>query len=233
MGNAEAGLAGRTTEWMANNREALDGLMAQEGSRGVHEEFIAAEGGVLPTRQERIERARKASTRAWLRHFGNGLAASWAGDADLGARIETWLTAHGERREALHLDEQAALDKYGRSGDPERDERMVELAAQRRYFAEAVAATTEGLEIDPPELSRRVGAWCRDNANRLAALQLEALTAAPGVTESDTHEMAVLWERSPQSAQAVEAAMVWANLRFLAEALESELPPFPAASQSE
>ncbi len=229
MGEARAGLAERVTEWMADNREALDGLMTQEGSRSVHEEFIAAEGGVLPTRADRIERARKASTRAWLRHFGNGLGASWAGDADLGSRIETWLTVHGERREALHLEEQAAFDKLGRSGDPERDERVVELAAQRRYFAEALASTTDGLDIEPPELSRRVGVWCRENTERLAELQLEALTAAPSVTESDIREMALLWERSPESAQAVEAAMVWANLRFLAEALERQLPSSPVS----
>ncbi|MDH3226315.1 MAG: hypothetical protein OEM67_04405 [Thermoleophilia bacterium] len=225
MDGTAAGLAGRVTGWMAENREALDGLMTQEGSRAVHEEFIVAEGGVLPTREDRIERARRASTRAWLRHFGHGLAASWEGaDPELGDRIETWMTVHGERREALQLDEEVAFEKLGRSGDPERDQRAVELAAQRRYFAEAVASTAEGLGIDPPELSRRVGSWCRENLARLKDLQVEALAAAPGVSDGDTQEMALLWERSPEAARAVEAAMVWANLRFLAEALEHALP---------
>ena len=215
---------------MAENRDALDGLMTHEGSRAVHEEFLAAEGGAMPTREERIERARGASTRAWLRHFGNALAAAWGPDDDaLGRRIENWLMVHGERREALQFDERAALERVGRSGDPERDDRTVELAAQRRFFAEAVATTVEGLGVDPPELSRAVGEWCRDNAGRLSELQLEALAAAPGVTASDTREMALLWERSPEAARAVEAAMVWANLRFLAEALESELPDHPGA----
>lgn len=225
MADSAGGLAERITGWMVENREALDILMTQEGSRAVHEEFLAAEGGMLPTRQDRIERARRASTHAWLRHFGRGLAASWGGgDESIGDRIESWMAVHQERREALHLDEQAAFERLGRSGDPEGDQRAVELAAQRRYFAEAVAATAQGLDIDPPALSRSVGTWCRENLDRLKDLQMEALAAAPGVTESDVREMAVLWERSPEAARAVEAAMVWANLRFLAEALESQLP---------
>lgn len=226
MADTASGLAERITEWMVENREALDSLMTQEGSRAVHEEFIAAEGGVLPSREERIERARQASTRAWLRHFGRALAETWdGGDEQTGDRIESWMTVHGERREALQLDEEMAFERLGRSGDPEADQRAVELAAQRRYFAEAVASTAGSLDIDPPELSRRVGGWCRENLARLKDLQVEALAAAPGVGEGDTQEMKLLWERSPEAARAVEAAMVWANLRFLAEALEDALSP--------
>lgn len=221
---APVGLAARITTWMAENRGALDELMTQEGSRAIHEEFIAAEGGVLPTRTERVERARRASTRAWLRHFGRGLAHSWDGqDVELGDRIERWMNANGERREALVFDEEQVLEKRGRSGDPEGDERTIALAAQRRFFAEAVAASAEGLEVEPPAFSRSVGEWCRANQGRLEEIQLEALSAAPGVDGNATQEMELLWERSPEVARAVEAAIVWANLRFLAEALEKAL----------
>ena len=118
----------------------------------------------------------------------------------MGERIERWMSANGERREALVFDEERALEKRGRSGDPVGDERTVALAAQRRFFAEAVGASAEGLDREPPEFSRAVGEWCRKNQSRLEEIQLEALSAAPGVDGAVTEEMELLWERSPEAA---------------------------------
>jgi hypothetical protein len=211
--------------WMAGNRETLDLLMTEEGSRSVHEEFIAAEGGVLPTRQERLERARRASSRAWLRYFACALSATWApGDDGLEGRLDTWIRTRGERREALRMDEEVALERRGRSGDPEGDARAVDLAADRRFFAEALASSLTVAELEPPVFGKAVADWGANHRDRLNDLQLEALSAAPGVDGEQPAEMDLLWERSPEVARSVEAAIVWANLRFLAEALASELP---------
>lgn len=73
-------LGARLNEWMAENREQLDQMMAEEGSRAIHEEFMLAESGQLPDRETRIERARGASARAWLRHLGHAIAAVWEGE---------------------------------------------------------------------------------------------------------------------------------------------------------
>ena len=127
------GLAGRLVDWMAANRPALDELMAQEGSRAIHEEFILAEGGTLPDRPARIARARTASARAWMRHLAHAVAAELPGTpADMPERLTVWLNGNGERLEALVLEEPAALERRGASGDPQADRRDAELAATAR-----------------------------------------------------------------------------------------------------
>ena len=116
-----AGLAERLVDWMAINRAVLDRMMAEEGSRAIHEEFILAEGGTLPDRQARIERARGASARAWMRHLARGVEDVWEGaEPGLAERVERWSGASGERLEALALEERAVAERRGRLGRPGR-----------------------------------------------------------------------------------------------------------------
>ena len=93
--------------WMVDNRPALDERMKEEGSKALIQEFMAAEGGQgLPSPEERLDRARQASARAWLRHLAAAIQANWASAPDdFTASMEKWLTAGQERLEALKLDE--------------------------------------------------------------------------------------------------------------------------------
>jgi hypothetical protein len=222
----DGGLAERLLRWLADHHRSLDALMAQEGSRAMHEEFLMAEGaGVLPDRAERLERARRASNRAWLRHLADGLAQVMIQAPDgFGPRVEKRLLVDGERLEAICLEERAALERRGLSGDPEGDRRAAEMAGQRRFFAEAVAA---GLELEePPVFGRRVAAWGAENADRLRSLEAEALAASgarSGPASAGPEELRQPWDRAPDLARASEAAAVWANVRFLVESLEAVL----------
>ena len=150
-----SGLAGRLVDWMAANRPALDELMAQEGSRAIHEEFILTEGGTLPDRSARIARARTASARAWMRHLAQAVAAELPGapPADFGRRVAAWSrAAEGRRREV----EREAVEAWGavaqgpemtaaRESAPELDAVRVQEAAavwaHVRTTAEALEAT--------------------------------------------------------------------------------------------
>ena len=85
------GLAGRLVDWMAVNRDGLDALMAQEGSRAIHEEFLMAEGGALPDRAPGwsgpAAPARAPGCGTWAR----GLEAEWDGaEPGLSERVERW-----------------------------------------------------------------------------------------------------------------------------------------------
>lgn len=220
----DSSLQDRVISWLIENKPRLDELMAQEGSKAIHEEFIMAEGGMMPGRDERVERARGASARAWLRHLAHAIGAEWEGASeDLGNKIEAWLVVNQERLEAIRIDEEPQLEKLGRSGDPEADERRVALAAQRRFFAEALGTAAEPGGADGPSFGRTVSTWGWANNERLRELQLEALTAS-GVEVDATTEIETLWERSPDVARQSEAAVQWANLRFLIEGLQEALP---------
>ncbi|HSJ74395.1 MAG TPA: hypothetical protein VK904_08770 [Miltoncostaeaceae bacterium] len=208
-----AGLAERLVAWMAADRAGLDALMAEEGSRAVHEEFLLAEGGTLPDLRACLGRARGASARAWTRHLARGVEAVWC-DAEpgLAGRVERWSAAHPERLEALALEERAAAERRGASGDPDADERDAELIAHCRLFAEALASQAPSLEAEPPpEFARRVAVRAREQEGRRRQVEAEAAAA---------------WEPGPgtDDPRAREAAAVWAHVRVLAEALEQELP---------
>jgi hypothetical protein len=221
------GLADRLVAWMAENREGLDAMMVEEGSRAIHEEFMLAEGGELPDRQTRIERARGASARAWMRHLAHGLEAVWAGaEPGLSSSVERWSAAHPERLEALVLEEQAVAERRGASGDPEADYRDVELAAHCRLFAEALATQAEPLfEQSAPEFSRRVASFAHGHEGRRLEVEAEARAAwASGPAVGSAQPMtAAPSAPEPDELRVREAAAVWAHVRVLAEALEHEL----------
>ena len=212
------GLAGRLVDWMAVNRHGLDALMAEEGSRAIHEEFLMAEGGALLDLSARVERARGASARAWTRHLGRGLEAEWDGaEPGLSERVERWSASQPERLEALVLEERAVVDRRGASGDPGADARDAELIAHGRLFVEALAGNAAALaDQTPPELSRRVAALLRAGEARRREVEARARAA---------------WTQPDADGRRVgEAAAVWAHVRGLAAVLEQALP---GASASE
>jgi hypothetical protein len=229
MTSPEAGLADKLIDWMGENRAALDALMAEEGSRAIHEEFLLAESGTLPDRATRITRARGASARAWTRHLGSAVAAVWPGaDADLPTRMRRWSADHPERLEAFVLEEQAILERRGASGDPQADQRDVELAAHCRLFAEMLASLTEsptGSSESAPDFSRRVASWARSQETARRAVEAQARAAwsagpPPGAGQSMT---AAVNAPEPDAMRVEEAAAIWAHVRMLAEALEHAL----------
>lgn len=205
---------------MAANRPVLDAMMAEEGSRALHEEFVLAEGGALPTREERIARARAASSRAWLRHLARALGASWPEAPEgVSARLELGVRGDPERLEALGLEEAARAERRGASRDPGADRRDAELAARGRLFAEELARLV-GDEGDAPGAGRRAGAWLDAHAGERRALEEEAREA---------------WSRDPatfepDAERPAEAAAVWAHTRQLAAAVEALLGE-PAAGR--
>lgn len=224
-----ADLETRLVDWMAEHRPALDEYMAQEGSRAVHLEFIAAEGGELPTRETRLARARGASARAWLRHLARALEACWDDGRDgLAEDLEKWTTGHVERLEALELEEQASLERIGR-GDPETDARHVTLAAHMRLFAEAVGAVVEPDGRSGPELSRETAAFTRDNAGRLRELEAEARQSWAG-DAAQQEPMTKAARPEADEVRVAEAAAVWAHVRVLAAALSHLLGPRAAST---
>jgi hypothetical protein len=204
------GLAERLVAWMAANRAGLDALMAEEASRARHLEFIRAEQGGLPDRAERLGAARSASARAWLRHLGRGLSVEWhAAPRELAGALEAAAAGDPERLEALILEERAAAERHGRSGDPAADLRDAELTARCRMFAETVGRAVDG---DAPGMGRRVGAWLAQHAGERRDKEeavREAWAEPAGVPAGD--------------GRAGEAAAVWAHVHSLARALEHHL----------
>ncbi len=234
MSTPASGLADRLVGWMAANRSSLDDLMAQEGSRAIHEEFILAEGGTLPDRSQRIARARTASARAWMRHLARAVAAELPGTPpDLADRFTVWMNANGERLEALVFEERAAMERRGASGDPAADHRDAELAATARLFAEGYAAVTapqDGEGAPPADFGRRVAAWSRAAEGRRRAVEREAVEAWGAAAQAP--EMTAARESAPEpdEVRVQEAAAVWAHVRTTAEALEATLAASPESS---
>jgi len=220
------GLDARLVAWMTEHRPHLDTMMAQEASRAVHMEFIAAEGGELPDRATRLGRAREASARAWLRHLAHAAAAVLPGvPADLAGRLERYMAAHQERREAYELEEEALLERIGRSADPDADARDAGLAAHGALFAEALAAES-GLagDVPAPAFARRVAARSRAAHGRRRAVEAEARAAWSADPAPMERRPATAGERAePDEARVVQAAAVWAHVLVLTESISQEL----------
>jgi hypothetical protein len=225
-----SGLAGRLVDWMAANRSSLDELMAQEGSRAIHEEFILAEGGTLPDRAARVARARTASARAWMRHLARAVAAELPGaPPDLPDRLTLWMNANGERLEALVLEEGAVMERRGASGDPAADRRDAELAATARLFAEGYATVTAPEDGGPPpaDFGRRVAVWSRAAGERRRDAERQALRAWGATAQGPEMTAARASAPEPDEQRVQEAAAVWAHVRTTAEALEATLTAPP------
>ena len=211
--------------WMVDNRPALDEKMKEEGSKALIQEFMAAEGGQgLPTPEERLDRARQASARAWLRHLAAAIQANWTvAPADFTSAMDKWLAAGEERLEALRLDEESKAEQRGRAADPNDDHREVELRSLGRLFAEGVGATCYPGGDDGPSFAKRVTEWQSEHLLRNRELVDDAIarTTPEGLSGSDV--AAPLWERAPETARAREAALLWARVQFLTEAIADAL----------
>jgi hypothetical protein len=220
-------LDARLVAWMSDHRADLDTLMAQEASRAVHMEFLAAESGDLPDRDTRLGRAREASIRAWLRHLVRAAGAEMPGaPPDLVGRMERYMAAQQERREAYELEEGALLERVGRSNDPEADHRDVSLAAHCALFAEALAAETgcAGDETPPPTFARRVATRSRAAQRRRREVEAEARAAWSADPSPMEDRPATAGERvEPDEARVAQAAAVWAHVLVLTESLAAEL----------
>jgi hypothetical protein len=233
LGSPDTGLADRLVRWMADNRKGLDAMMVEEGSRAIHEEFLLAEGGTLPDRATRIERARGASARAWMRHLGHATAEVWSGaDPALPEKMKRWSADHPERLEAHVLEEQAVLERRGASGDPHADQRDADLAGHCRTFAEMLASLSEPLiesSESPPDFARRVASWARSQEGHRREIEAEARAAwgsgpPPGTEQAMS---AATSAPEPDEMRVAEAAAVWAHVQILAEALEHALKAAP------
>lgn len=194
-----------------------------------------AEGGELPNRAQRIARARGASARAWLRHVARALAAEWPQAPEgLVVRLDGRVRADLERLEALCLEEDAVVERRGRSGDAEADRRDADLAARCRLFAESLAALAER-EEPPPAVGRRVSEWLRARTGERRAVEAEAQAAwGAGTASAPERPMTAASTAEPELARVLEAAAVWAHARMLCEAIEQVVlappPPAPASA---
>lgn len=210
---------------MVEHRPALDERMKEEGSKALIQEFMAAEGGgALPTPEERLDRARQASARAWLRHLARAIQARWDAAPDsFTADMDKWMLSGEERLEALKLDEEARAEQRGRAADPNDDHREVELRALGRLFAEGVGATCQPGGEDGPAFARRVTAWQSEHLLRNRELVDDAVARTTPDGLSGSEQAAPLWERAPEVARAREAALLWARVQFLTEAVAAGL----------
>lgn len=227
-------LAARLVAHMVANRPALEQLMTQEGSRALHEEFLLAESGTLPDRQSRLTRARIVGARAWLRHLAAALAAEWRmGPPDMQGRLERWVAVGAERLEALELEEEAAVEREGISGDAQADARRVTLGAYMRLFAEGVGDIAAPRGLSAPEFGRRVNEVLRRESSFRRRVEKESFEAWSGSPMEGLLEEARTTAAPPEPniIRMLEAAAVWSWIRVLADALGEVLEPAPAAAE--
>jgi len=225
-------LAERLVRYLADERPALQALMAQESSRALHEEFLLAEGGTLPDRQARLERIRAVGARAWLRHVAAALQAEWAGAPEgMQSRLELWVARNRDRLEALELEESAALEREGISGDVDADRRRVTLGAHVRLFAEGVGEIAPPNGRAGPEFGREITAILRREAPHRRAAEQASFEAWSGSPMEGVLEQARLTAAPPEPdiVRMLEAAGVWSYIRTLCVALGEALEPPPAA----
>jgi hypothetical protein len=219
-------LAERLIAYLGAERGALEDLMAQESSRALHQEFLLAESGTLPDRHARLERIRAVGARAWLRHLAAGLDSEWAAaPAGLQERLEVWLSGNGDRLEALELEEAAALEREGISGDADADQRRVTLGAYVRLFAEGVGEIAEPGGRSGPEFGRQITMIMRREAPQRRAVEKAAFEAWSGSPMEGVLEQARMTAAPPEPGviRILEAAGVWSYVQLLCIALGEAL----------
>lgn len=209
---------------MVEHRPELDKRMSEEGARALHQEFILAEGGILPDAATRMERARAASAKAWMRHLASAIEAGWpSAPAGLADQVCGWLVRGEERLEALQLDEEARSEQRGRAADPNDDRREVELRALGRLFAESIGSICRPGDEGAPVFAKRVGEWQLDHLLRGRELVEETMARTTPDGLSGAEQATELWERVPADARARAAALLWARVQFLTYAVAASL----------
>lgn len=221
-------LSQRLVEYLGAQRPALEGLMAQESSRALHDEFLLAESGTLPDRESRLERLRTVGARAWLRHLAAALQSEWH-DAPPGLQgaLEARIARSTDRLQALELEEEAELERDGISGNPDADRRRVTLRAYVRLFAEGVGDVAQPGGRHGPEYARDVMAIMRREAPHRRAVERAAFEAWSGSPLEGVLETSRLTAAppEPQTIRMLEAAGVWSYIRTLCLALGETLEP--------
>jgi len=221
-------LSARLVDYLTSERTALEAIMSQESSRALHQEFLLAEGGTLPDRQGRLERIRVVGARAWLRHLAAALQSQWtAAPEGMQAKLEMWVARGGDRLDALELEEQAALEREGLSGDVDVDRRRVTLGAYVRLFAEGVGEIASPDGRSGPDFGRQITVIMRRDAPQRRAVEkaaFEGWSGSPleGVLENARTTAA---PAEPDTIRMLEAAGVWSYVRTLCLALGELLEP--------
>lgn len=221
-----ASLGARLIDDMVQHRPRLEKFMGEESSRAIHEEFLLAEMGTLPDRQARLDRARIVGARAWLRHLAAALRAAWdGGPPDLQQRLERYVMTGAERLEALELEEEAALQLEGLSGDEQADARRVTLASYARLFAEGVGDIAAPGGESAPEFGRRVTTILRRESARRRGIEKQAFEAWSGSPMEGVMEQARVTAAPPEpdTIRMLEAAAVWSYVHVLADAVGEAL----------
>lgn len=225
-------LSERIVNYLAAERAALEAIMIQESSRALHEEFILAEGGSLPDRQGRLERIRAVGARAWLRHLAAALQAEWAGAPEgMQGKLELWIARGGARLEALELEEQAALERDGISGDVDADRRRVTLGSYVQLFAEGVGEIASPDGRSGPEFGREINTIMRRESAQRRTVEKASFEAWAGSPMEGVLEEARITAAPPEPdiIRMLEATGVWSYIRTLCLALGETLePPGPA-----
>jgi hypothetical protein len=186
--------------WMVDHSGQWRLLADEEHSRSVHEEFLNAESGRLPSPAERLERVGEMSMRAWLRLLARALDAQWGGSAGpMADRLDMWVMNAGERLEALTLEEGERLSRRGLSHDPAADRRALFLLAQARFFAEGVGNVLQHSEWTPPTLGVAVADHMRAHTGTAPAGEV-----SDGPTDDQTREIAASWAAVQDLVRALE-----------------------------
>ena len=121
------------------------------------------------------------------------------------------------------------LEEILHGDDPSRppelvdDHREVELRALGRMFAEGVGSTCRPGGDDGPKFARRVVEWQSEHLLRNRELVDDAVARTTPEGLSGSEVAAPLWERAPEVARAREAALFWARVQFLTEAIADSL----------
>jgi hypothetical protein len=221
-------LEARLADYLGAERAALESIMAQESSRALHQEFLLAESGTLPDRQARLERIRAVGARAWLRHLAAALQAEWSDAPDgMQGKLELRMARGHDRLEALELEEDAALEREGVSGDVDADRRRVTLGAYVRLFAEGVGDIATPNGRTGPEFGRQIAAIMRREDAQRRAIEKAAFEAWSGSPMEGVLETARTTAASPEPdiVRVLEAAGVWSYIRVLCMALAAALEP--------
>ncbi len=221
-------LAQRLVTYLGEDRAALDAIMAHESSRALHQEFLLAEGGTLPDRAARLERIRAVGARAWLRHLAAALQAEWdSAPSGLQSALEIHVARGGDRLEALELEESAALEREGISGDADADQRRVTLGAYVRLFAEGVGEIAEPNGRSGPEFGRQITAIMRNEGAHRRTVEKTAFEAWSGSPMEGVLEQARTTAAPPEPdiIRILEAAGIWSYIQVLCIALGEALTP--------
>ncbi len=211
-------LSARLLNYLIAECPAREPLTVQEASRALHEEFLRAEGGSLPDRQGRLEQIRAVGVRAWLRHVAAVLQTEWpAAPRGMQGKLELRVARGGDRREALELEEQAALEREGISGDSDADHRRVTLRSYVGLFAEGVGEIASPEGRSGPALGRQITAIMRREAPRRRAVENASLEAWAGSPVEGVLEDAPTTAAPPEAdiVRMVAAAGVRSDIRTL------------------